>query len=159
MITMMMFKIDDNDADGDDVEDYVNEGYDDEDDDNDDDDDDDNDDDDDDEDLSPPYLSPPSIQGMAAPPNTSDNCVHASASPLEGLAERMNWWWYYDDSDDFYHYNDDDDDDDDDEQQYMLVEPSIVLPSSLQHCTPFLCYHRIPSSGWRLIQTQIRSVP
>jgi len=77
-----MIKIDDNDADGDDVEDYVNEGYDDEDDVND---------DDDDEDQSPPYLSPPSIQGMAAPPNTSDNCVHASASPLEGLAERMNW--------------------------------------------------------------------
>ena len=29
--------------------------------------------------------------GMAAAPNTSDNGVHASASPFEGLAERMNW--------------------------------------------------------------------
>merc|ERR1712226_1696087 len=29
--------------------------------------------------------------GLAAAPNTSENCVHASASPFEGLAERMNW--------------------------------------------------------------------
>jgi len=29
--------------------------------------------------------------GLAAAPNTSDNGVHASASPFEGLAERMNW--------------------------------------------------------------------
>jgi hypothetical protein len=29
--------------------------------------------------------------GLAAVPNTGDNGVHASASPFEGLAERMNW--------------------------------------------------------------------
>eukprot|EP00613_Pedinella_sp_CCMP2098_P061825 CAMPEP_0171984986 /NCGR_PEP_ID=MMETSP0993-20121228/274110_1 /TAXON_ID=483369 /ORGANISM="non described non described, Strain CCMP2098" /LENGTH=604 /DNA_ID=CAMNT_0012637827 /DNA_START=75 /DNA_END=1889 /DNA_ORIENTATION=+ len=29
--------------------------------------------------------------GLAAEPNTSSNGVHASASPLEGLFERMNW--------------------------------------------------------------------
>ena len=29
--------------------------------------------------------------GLAAPPNTGDNGVHASASPFEGMAERMNW--------------------------------------------------------------------
>jgi len=29
--------------------------------------------------------------GLAAAPNGSDNGVHASASPFEGLAERMNW--------------------------------------------------------------------
>lgn len=29
--------------------------------------------------------------GLAEEPNTGDNCVHASASPFEGLAERMNW--------------------------------------------------------------------
>jgi nucleoside diphosphate kinase len=29
--------------------------------------------------------------GMTYEPNTGDNCVHASASPFEGLAERMNW--------------------------------------------------------------------
>ena len=29
--------------------------------------------------------------GMSAAPDTSDNGVHASASPFEGLAERMNW--------------------------------------------------------------------
>lgn len=28
---------------------------------------------------------------LKAEPNVSDNCVHASASPLEGLGERMNW--------------------------------------------------------------------
>ena len=29
--------------------------------------------------------------GLKAAPNTGDNGVHASASPFEGLAERMNW--------------------------------------------------------------------
>jgi len=29
--------------------------------------------------------------GLAAPPDNGDNGVHASASPFEGLAERMNW--------------------------------------------------------------------
>jgi hypothetical protein len=29
--------------------------------------------------------------GLGAEPNTGDNGVHASASPFEGLAERMNW--------------------------------------------------------------------
>ena len=29
--------------------------------------------------------------GLAAEPDTGDNGVHASASPFEGLAERMNW--------------------------------------------------------------------
>uniref|UniRef100_A0A7S1LER7 Nucleoside-diphosphate kinase n=1 Tax=Neobodo designis TaxID=312471 RepID=A0A7S1LER7_NEODS len=29
--------------------------------------------------------------GLAAEPNVGDNAVHASASPFEGLAERMNW--------------------------------------------------------------------
>lgn len=29
--------------------------------------------------------------GLEAEPNNSDNGVHASASPFEGLAERMNW--------------------------------------------------------------------
>lgn len=29
--------------------------------------------------------------GLEAAPNTTDNGVHASASPFEGLAERMNW--------------------------------------------------------------------
>jgi nucleoside diphosphate kinase len=29
--------------------------------------------------------------GLAAPCNTGDNAVHASASPFEGLAERTNW--------------------------------------------------------------------
>merc|ERR1719335_2182107 len=32
--------------------------------------------------------------GLAAAPNTGENCVHASASPFEGLAERMNWLGY-----------------------------------------------------------------
>merc|ERR1719464_2299714 len=32
--------------------------------------------------------------GLASAPNTSDNGVHASASPFEGLAERMNWLGY-----------------------------------------------------------------
>jgi len=29
--------------------------------------------------------------GLDYEPNTGDNCVHASASPFEGLAEKMNW--------------------------------------------------------------------
>ena len=29
--------------------------------------------------------------GLASAPNTGDNGVHASASPFEGLAEKMNW--------------------------------------------------------------------
>ena len=29
--------------------------------------------------------------GLEYQPNVGDNCVHASASPFEGLAERMNW--------------------------------------------------------------------
>jgi hypothetical protein len=29
--------------------------------------------------------------GLAAAPNGGENGVHGSASPLEGLAERMNW--------------------------------------------------------------------
>lgn len=29
--------------------------------------------------------------GLAAEPNVGDNAVHASASPFEGMAERMNW--------------------------------------------------------------------
>jgi len=29
--------------------------------------------------------------GLEFEPNVGDNCVHASASPFEGLAERMNW--------------------------------------------------------------------
>jgi hypothetical protein len=29
--------------------------------------------------------------GLTAQPDTGDNGVHASASPFEGLAERMNW--------------------------------------------------------------------
>ena len=29
--------------------------------------------------------------GMKAEPTVGDNCVHASASPFEGLAEKMNW--------------------------------------------------------------------
>jgi len=32
--------------------------------------------------------------GLAAAPNTGENCVHASASPFEALAERMNWLGY-----------------------------------------------------------------
>jgi len=32
--------------------------------------------------------------GLLAAPNTGENCVHASASPFEGLAERMNWLGY-----------------------------------------------------------------
>merc|ERR1711924_328416 len=29
--------------------------------------------------------------GLSGEPNTGDNGVHASASPFEGLAEKMNW--------------------------------------------------------------------
>lgn len=29
--------------------------------------------------------------GLDYEPTVGDNCVHASASPFEGLAERMNW--------------------------------------------------------------------
>jgi hypothetical protein len=29
--------------------------------------------------------------GMSSAPNTGNNCVHASASPFEGFAERTNW--------------------------------------------------------------------
>ena len=29
--------------------------------------------------------------GLSSTPNTGDNCVHASASPFEGFAERTNW--------------------------------------------------------------------
>ncbi len=29
--------------------------------------------------------------GLLGEPNVSDNCVHASASPLEGLVEKLNW--------------------------------------------------------------------
>merc|ERR1719420_1298567 len=32
--------------------------------------------------------------GLEAEPNTGENCVHASASPFEALAERMNWLNY-----------------------------------------------------------------
>jgi hypothetical protein len=38
---------------------------------------------------------------LKAEPNVSDNCVHASASPLEGLGERMNWLKVDIDSDSF----------------------------------------------------------
>jgi len=39
--------------------------------------------------------------GLAAEPNTGENCVHASASPFEGLAERMNWLGYRAERDNF----------------------------------------------------------
>merc|ERR1719265_2116577 len=39
--------------------------------------------------------------GLASEPNTGENCVHASASPFEGLAERMNWLGYRADRDKF----------------------------------------------------------
>lgn len=39
--------------------------------------------------------------GLETKPNTGNNGVHASASPLEGLAERMNWLGAYIDKDDF----------------------------------------------------------
>jgi hypothetical protein len=31
------------------------------------------------------------LLGLKSKPNTGDNGVHASASPFEGLAERVNW--------------------------------------------------------------------
>jgi len=50
-----------------------------------------------------------SLRGMAyakwqdlelpSEPNTGENCVHASASPFEGLCERMNWLGYKADRD------------------------------------------------------------
>jgi len=39
--------------------------------------------------------------GLKSQPNTGDNGVHASASPFEGLAERMNWLGYQPTADDF----------------------------------------------------------
>jgi nucleoside diphosphate kinase len=39
--------------------------------------------------------------GLAAAPNVGENCVHASASPYEALAERMNWLGYKADKDKF----------------------------------------------------------
>jgi len=39
--------------------------------------------------------------GLDAEPNTGENCVHASASPFEALAERMNWLGYKADRDNF----------------------------------------------------------
>jgi len=40
-----------------------------------------------------------SALGLAAEPNTGENCCHASASPFEGLCERMNWLGYKADRD------------------------------------------------------------
>jgi len=37
--------------------------------------------------------------GLPAEPNTGENCCHASASPFEGLCERMNWLGYKADRD------------------------------------------------------------
>merc|ERR1712176_1502961 len=39
--------------------------------------------------------------GLPSEPNVGENCVHASASPFEGLAERMNWLGKRADKDDF----------------------------------------------------------
>merc|ERR1712039_125606 len=39
--------------------------------------------------------------GLPSEPNVGENCVHASASPFEGLAERMNWIGKRADKDDF----------------------------------------------------------
>merc|ERR1712070_1330406 len=39
--------------------------------------------------------------GLESEPNTGENCVHASASPFEGLAERMNWLGFRADRDNF----------------------------------------------------------
>lgn len=39
--------------------------------------------------------------GLKAKPNTGDNGVHASASPFEGLAERINWLGVKIEDDDF----------------------------------------------------------
>jgi len=37
--------------------------------------------------------------GLPSEPNTGENCCHASASPFEGLCERMNWLGYKADRD------------------------------------------------------------
>jgi len=37
--------------------------------------------------------------GLEAEPNVGENCAHASASPFEGLAERINWLGYKADRD------------------------------------------------------------
>merc|ERR1719390_458959 len=37
--------------------------------------------------------------GLKEQPNVGENCVHASASPFEALAERMNWLGYKADKD------------------------------------------------------------
>jgi len=37
--------------------------------------------------------------GLPSKPNTGENCCHASASPFEGLCERMNWLGYKADKD------------------------------------------------------------
>ncbi len=37
------------------------------------------------------FLKNWSSYGLSSCPNVGDNAVHASASPFEGLAERMNW--------------------------------------------------------------------
>jgi len=39
--------------------------------------------------------------GLPEAPNVGENCVHASASPFEALAERMNWLGYRADRDNF----------------------------------------------------------
>jgi len=39
--------------------------------------------------------------GLSAVPSTGENCVHASASPFEALAERMNWLGYMAETDSF----------------------------------------------------------
>lgn len=39
--------------------------------------------------------------GLSAMPYTGENCLHASASPFEALAERMNWLGYTAESDSF----------------------------------------------------------
>jgi len=39
--------------------------------------------------------------GLAEAPNVGENCVHASASPYEALAERINWLGYKADRDNF----------------------------------------------------------
>jgi len=39
--------------------------------------------------------------GLAEQPNVGENCVHASASPFEALAERINWLGYRADRDNF----------------------------------------------------------
>jgi hypothetical protein len=41
------------------------------------------------------------ILGLDTKPDTGNNGLHASASPLEGLAERMNWLGVNLEDDDF----------------------------------------------------------